>query len=128
MKLSSTQKYRRTINGFLGRLYTRMERRTRGLDTNRPHLYIDKKIVSRDTFYKWSRTNPDFLNLFKRWANCDHDLRLTPSVNRINSKKGYTLSNMEWVNLSQNCGLATVTKRLKDKEKQMIYKIAGVRK
>ena len=85
-----------------------------------------KPILPRDVFYTWARNNPEFLRLYKRWFSSDFDRKLTPSVNRMNSSKGYTLDNMEWMTNSQNSGLAGAVRAMK--QKKAIYDLLGVNK
>lgn len=113
-----------TIESFLSKSYSAMKNRTKGKSTNRPDLYKGKPIVSREVFYTWARHHPEFLRLYKMWINCDFDQRFTPSVNRLTSKRGYTLDNMEWVTNSQNCKLAHAVGDLNRKKE--IYKLLGV--
>jgi len=120
--------YEKTVNGFLMRAYRNMTSRVKGIQKNKAHLYVGKPILSKEDFYNWSRNNPDFLRLYKLWTSANYDRRLTPSVNRVDSKKGYTLNNMEWITNSQNSALSSVTRKLKDKERQQIYKVLGVGK
>jgi len=113
-----------TITRFLDYKYSSMKRRVSGKSTNRPDLYSGKAIVPKDAFMVWAKNNPDFLSLYKRWVSCNFDRKLTPTINRINSSRGYTLDNMEWMTNSQNCGLSAGVKKLKAKKE--IYNLLGV--
>ena len=73
----------------------------------------------------WSKNHPYFLTLYKQWKTSDFDRRLTPTVNRMNSSKGYTLDNVEWLTNSQNCGLSASVKKAKNKN--AIYELLGVK-
>jgi len=57
----------------------------------------------------------------------DFERRLAPSVNRMDSRLGYTLDNMEWMSSGQNSGLSASVLKMKNAEKKMIYKILGVK-
>jgi len=114
-----------TIGRFLNNLYSAMKNRvTTGANTNRPDLYIGKPIMPKDIFLTWAKNHPDFLQMYKRWVMCEFDRKMTPTVNRINSQKGYTLDNVEWVTNSQNCGLSASVKAMKAKKE--IYNLLGV--
>lgn len=102
-----------------------MSRRVRGKSTNRPDLYLGLPILPRDVFVNWSKNHPDFLNLYKRWFTSGFYRSLTPTVNRMNSSKGYTLNNIEWMTNSQNCGLSSGV--LSAKKKKAIYELLGVK-
>jgi hypothetical protein len=113
-----------TITRFLGTLYLAMSRRVKGRATKRPDLYKGKPILPKDVFLSWAKNHPDFLSLYKQWTMSDYDRKLTPTLNRIHSAKGYTLDNIEWMTNSQNCGLSGAVTRLKNKK--MIYDLLGV--
>lgn len=85
-----------------------------------------KPILPRDVFFTWAKNHSDFLSLYKRWVTNDFDQKLTPSINRMNSNKGYVLGNMEWMTNSQNSGLAGSVKSMKVKKE--IYNLLGVNK
>lgn len=120
-----------TISAFLGKMYKDMKARVTGTKTgavaNRTsHIYIGKPILPRDVFMQWAKNHPDFLTLYKRYVMNDFERRLAPSINRINSRKGYTLDNMEWMTSGQNSGLAGTVTKMKNIEKKMIYDLLGV--
>ena len=86
--------------------------------------YVGLPILSREEFYAWAKASPEFLALYKQWAMCGFDLRLTPTVNRMRSKEGYVLGNMEWLTNSQNCGLTGAVRTLN--RKKAVYDLLGV--
>lgn len=122
----SKKLYEKTPQGFLMRAYRNMKSRVTGVQKKKWHLYKGKDLLSKEDFYLWSKANGDFWRLFKTWKMSEHDQKLTPSVNRIDSNKGYTVDNMEWLTNSQNSGLSGVTKLLKNKERRVIYETLGV--
>lgn len=101
-----------------------MNQRVRGTSTKRPDLYLGLPILPRDVFVNWAKNHPDFLKLYKRWLTNDFDRKLTPSVNRMNSSRGYVLGNIEWMTNSQNCGLSGGVREMK--RKKAIYELLGV--
>ncbi len=123
-KFCGFHKYKATINSFLCRLYLSMRSRVRGKCTDRPDLYRGLPILPKDVFLTWAKNHSDFLMLYKRWYSSSFDRRLTPTVNRKNSRKGYTLSNIEWMTNSQNCGLAGEVLRMN--RKKAVYDLLGV--
>jgi hypothetical protein len=96
------KKYEKTINGFLVRLYRNMKSRTSGIQKLKYHLYEGKELLDKQIFYQWAKSSKVFKKLYKKWVESNYDRKLTPSVDRINPKEGYKLSNMEWVTHSEN--------------------------
>jgi len=120
-----------TITAFLNKMYRDMKARVtgtkRGAVADRSsHIYVGKPILPKDVFMQWARNHPDFLTLYKRYVMNDFERRLAPSINRINSKKGYTLDNMEWMTSGQNSGLSGTVIKMKNAERKVIYKVLGV--
>jgi len=102
---SDTKKYEKTPNGFLMRMYRNMQSRTLGIQWRKAHLYKGKGLLYREEFHEWAITHPDFWLLFNKWVDSQYDRRLTPTVNRVNSKLGYFIDNMEWITHSENSRL-----------------------
>jgi hypothetical protein len=103
-------KRRGTMEGFLKSTFDNMKKRVEGRSSRDAHLWAGLPILPKEVFVEWSRNHPDFIRLFKRWTMADRDRKLAPSINRMNSDKGYTLDNMEWITHSQNCSLAGTVK------------------
>lgn len=95
-------KYEKTPNGFLMRLYRNMKSRVTGVQKLKYHLYKDKELLDKQTFYEWSKSSKQFWKLYKVWVKSNFDRKLTPSVDRINPQKGYEIGNMEWVTHGEN--------------------------
>jgi hypothetical protein len=125
-RFCSTHGTKATMSGFLGNLYSKMNQRVQGRCTSNPHLYVGLPILPKDVFMTWAKNHPDFLNLYKQWFSSGFDIRLTPSINRMNSKNGYLLNNIEWMTFAQNSGLAAGVR--KAKQKKAIYDLLGVNK
>lgn len=90
------------------RAYRNMLSRTKGLV--KPHIYKGLSILTREDFYNWAVDNTNFNSLFETWETDNYSRKLTPSVNRINPKLGYTLDNIEWITHSENSRLGTLSK------------------
>ena len=106
-----TKKYEKTVNGFLVRKYRNMLSRVRGIQKNKAHLYKDLSILDKQTFYKWSKQNKSFWELYGEWVKSSYSRKLCPTVNRINSQRGYKLDNMEWITHSENSRLGAISRR-----------------
>lgn len=102
-KGKNTKKYERTFNGKLMRTYRNMESRVKGILLKKSHIYKGLPIVSRDEFYDWSKNNKDYREIFDSWVESGYILRKSPSIDRKDPEKGYTLDNMRWVAFSYNC-------------------------
>ena len=108
------KKYERTNKrGFLMRAYRNMQSRVEGIQYRKFHLYFGKQLIDRDTFYEWSLASQDFHTLFDVWVASGNERRICPSVDRVDSDRGYTLDNMRWVPFTVNC------KNIKRKKKQL---------
>lgn len=101
--LKNNRVYGKTLKGKLVHTYNNMDRRVRGY--SKPHLYEGLSIMSRRTFYVWSLDNPDYIFLYKNWVKSDYDNKLSPSIDRIDSRRGYTIGNIRWITHSENSKL-----------------------
>ena len=63
---------------------------------------VGKPILDKEDFIEWSMYNVDFLLLFKRWKAAGYPKDLSPSIDRIDNDKGYTLNNMQWITWKAN--------------------------
>ena len=98
-----TKKYEKTKKGFAVRLYRNMKSRVFGVQKKCPHLYVGKEILPKEDFYNWILNNEKFHALFSRYKASNYDIRLAPSVDRIDSSIGYTLNNIQILTNSENC-------------------------
>lgn len=106
--------YEKTPKGFLMRAHRNMRSRVKGIQKKCIHLYLGLPVLPLDEFYDWALDNYEFWRLYKHWVASGYNRKLTPSVNRIDSTKGYLIENMEWVTHSVNSSLgATSPRRMK---------------
>jgi len=112
---AATHKYEKTKNGFLMRLYRNMQSRICGVQKLKHHLYDGKYLLPRDEFYDWAKSDPMFHKLFSDWEKSEYERKLTPSVDRIDSDKGYYINNIEWVTHSENSRRGSLSKKRKTK-------------
>jgi len=99
-----TRRYEKTKKGKLMRTYRNMESRAKGIVKKKAHLYEGLEVLPRETFYEWSMSNPGFNNLYEAWVLSGYDKKLSPSIDRKDSNKGYTLENLQWLTHSENSG------------------------
>lgn len=97
-----TKKYEKTKKGFLVRMYRNMKSRTCGVQKAKAHLYLGLPLIDKEPFYKWALNCDKFHSMFAVWAAANHDRKLTPTVDRIDSSIGYEVGNMQWLTHSQN--------------------------
>ena len=97
-----TKQYEKTKHGKLMRSYRNMLSRVRGIQWRKAHLYEGKEILSKDEFYLWASNSAEFHVLYEEWVQSGYDRKLAPSVDRIDTSKGYTVDNMRWLTHSEN--------------------------
>lgn len=108
---AATKKYEKTEKGFLMRVYRNMKSRVTGITKSKNHIYKGLSILSKKDFYNWSVNDKNFKNLFGVWKETNYKRKLTPSINRIDSNKGYDLNNIEWITFSENCSQGAKAKK-----------------
>jgi hypothetical protein len=106
----ATKKYEKTKKGFLVRLYRNMQSRVTGVQKIKHHLYAGKDLLPRDEFYQWALSSDRFHELFESWELLNYERRFTPSVDRIDSRLGYSIGNIEWVEFKVNCSRSSKVK------------------
>lgn len=112
-------RYEKSKPGFLMRLYRNMQSRVTGVQKLKHHLYAGKELLLREDFYRWANESPRFHALFAEWEASGYERRLSPSVDRVNSERGYTIDNMEWVPFHENCRRSTYAKHGKARAKPL---------
>jgi len=90
--------------------------------------YLGKSLLAKEVFMTWARNHPDFLKLYKQYFMSKFDRRLAPSVARMDSGRGYSLNNMEWVTASQCSMMANGLMKMNGKKRKAIYDLLGVNK
>ena len=101
-------RYWKTFNGKLMLTYNNMTRRVDGL--SKPHLYRGLDICPRDVFYAWSKGNLSFNSLYRKWVESGYERKLSPSIDRINPKEGYTFENIRWITHSENSRIGSASR------------------
>lgn len=111
-------KYEKTISGLLMRKYRNMLSRVKGIQKLKAHLYHDKEILQKKDFYDWANKSERFHTLYNIWKQSGYDRKLSPSVDRVDSSKGYTIDNMRWITHSENSKLGAISGHKNKHEKQ----------
>lgn len=98
-----TKKYEKTRKGFLMRMYRNMNSRINGIQWRKAHLYSGKSLMTKSEFYDFANNDANFNTLFSNWGQSNYDRKLAPSIDRIDSSKGYEIGNVRFVTFSENC-------------------------
>ena len=104
----NNSKYWKTRNGKLMMTYNNMNRRVRGYVKS--HIYKDLELLSREDFYNFSLCGEVYHKLYEDWVNSEYDRKLSPSIDRIDSSKGYVLGNIQWITHSENSRLGSISR------------------
>jgi hypothetical protein len=97
-----TRRYEKTKKGFLVRMYRNMTSRVKGVQKDYIHIYQGLDILPKEQFYEFALNNSEFHRLFKEWEDALYERRLCPSIDRIDTKFGYTLGNIQFLTMSEN--------------------------
>jgi hypothetical protein len=103
-----THRYEKTPKGFLMRKYRNMESRVKGIQYKKAHLYKGLYLLPRKDFYNWAIPHIQFHKLYVEWIDSGYNRKLCPTVDRINTTKGYEISNMRWITHSENSRLGSI--------------------
>lgn len=101
-RIQSTLKARKKIPGLIKETYRLMVRRVNGESTRCPEIYKGLPICTKEEFFNWANNNNKLQDIHKEWVDSDYNYYLKPSINRIESDKGYTLDNIEFITLIEN--------------------------
>lgn len=104
------KKYEKTKKGYLMRTYRNMQSRVSGIQKNKAHLYQGKSLLPREEFYVWALADPNFNTIYHAWVLSGYHRKISPSINRIDSSRGYELDNMEWLTHSENSRLGSLSR------------------
>lgn len=64
--------------------------------------YSKRRIsFTKDEFLAFVK-NSNYLKLYKKWEKSNFDYKLSPSVDRIDNRKGYSLDNIQLITKSEN--------------------------
>lgn len=103
------------------RMYRNMKSRVTGVQKQKSHLYLGKELLNKKDFYAWAKASAQFKIMFEIYKNNGYSRRLAPTVNRIDSSRGYSLDNMEWLTHSDNSRLGAVSQWDKSRAKTINF-------
>lgn len=101
-KNSCTISYERTKKGKIMRTYRNMKSRVSGVLSKKSHLYEGLDLLQKEEFYDWSLNDSSFNNLYEDWVASGYSRKLSPSIDRLDTSKGYTADNIRWITQSDN--------------------------
>lgn len=116
------RRYNKTPLGKLMMCYHNMRGRVTGIQAKKAHLYKGLTLLSRKEFYEWSLRGEEYRRLFSSWVLSGHKRSLSPSINRIDSSKGYAKGNLEWLTHGENSRLGAISKKRKTNK---VYQTGG---
>lgn len=87
---------------FLLRQHSIMRRRVAGKVPHSAWIYEGLPICSKEEFLEWGLTCPELDDMLETWKDSGYEQRLRPTIDRINGRNGYVLTNMEWATYSDN--------------------------
>ena len=105
-----TKKYEKTKKGFVMRMYRNMKSRISGVQKKKSHLYFGLALLEKDEFYKWILSSKTFHELFENYEKEGFNRKLAPTVDRIDSSRGYEMGNIEIVTHSENSKRGSISK------------------
>lgn len=68
--------------------------------------------MAREKLVEWAHDSRMFEVLFVQWEKAGYARGLTPSVDRIDPAKGYTLDNVRWLTVADNASLGSRAKNI----------------
>lgn len=97
-------RYRTNIERLKKCKYRGIVSRSENKYKNRDYLVAGMNYLSWEQFEKWWELNEsDFRKCYIIWKKSGYRNKFAPSIDRIDSSKGYTTENMQWLLLTQNC-------------------------
>lgn len=100
IKKAKKRAYDKSFNGYILRAYGHMKQRVNG--KSKPHIYKGLPLLDKAEFIAWASKNSVYKKLHAYWVETGYKRKYSPSIDRKDSTKGYTLDNIQWVTQSVN--------------------------
>jgi hypothetical protein len=94
--------WRKSKKGYLSKQYSGMVQRIKGRNQGRDYLYEGLPIMSRNEFYSFANKDEAFKELFSMWIRSGYYQQYAPSIDRIDSTKGYIIGNIRFITFYEN--------------------------
>lgn len=94
-KRTGLNNFKKTPRGVVNSIY--QSEKANSIKRNHPY-----PTYNLDELYEWVLNNKNFNMLYNNWVNSGYSKDLKPSVDRINSKYGYTFDNIRLVTWKDN--------------------------
>ncbi len=97
-------RYRTNIKRIKAHKYRGIKNRCTGKHKNRTYKVEGMPYLTQSEYDKWWEDNiADFNLCYQVWEKSGFKNKYAPSIDRIDSTKGYTTENMQWLTFYVNC-------------------------
>ncbi len=106
-QLMDKRRFFLTVKGYVQSMYAQIRsrcNRTTGLKG-----YKGLKYMEREEFYKFGLNDRNLPNLVRAYIDSGYEMRLAPSINRIDPKFGYITGNIEIIPMGENARLGAIS-------------------
>lgn len=95
---ASAQKYHRSFAGRASNAHAAMRTRVAGKGkAGTAHVYKGLELIARAEFLSWAAHDPDYRRLHAAWADAGYPIGLSPSIDRKDTRRGYSRDNIRWI-------------------------------
>lgn len=98
----NARKWYRTFTGRIVSQYTTMRKRSLNTTIRRYKFIKIEDLCDREKFIEWLMTSSTWKTLYDNWITSNCELKLAPSIDRVDNKKGYSFDNIQIITQSEN--------------------------